>query len=47
MQEEIAFLKRRGELIDANDLEKDLDDIIMEESSRDDRGKSVSEETEH
>jgi PHD/YefM family antitoxin component YafN of YafNO toxin-antitoxin module len=55
MQEEIAFLKRlataeaesrRGELIDVDDLGKDLDNIILEESRYDDRGKSVPRELE-
>lgn len=55
MQEEIAFLKRlataeaesrRGELIDVDDLGKDLDNIILEEFRHDDRGKSVPRELE-
>lgn len=48
MQEEIAFLRRlataetesrRGELVDVDDLEKDLENIILEEASLDDRDK--------
>ncbi|EIW20644.1 MULTISPECIES: type II toxin-antitoxin system Phd/YefM family antitoxin [Pelosinus] len=55
MQEEIAFLKRlataeaesrRGELIDVDDLGKDLDNIILEEFRHDDREKSVPRELE-
>lgn len=51
MQEEIAFLKRlataeaesrRGNLIDVDDLEKDLDTIILEETRYDDGGKAVA-----
>jgi prevent-host-death family protein len=55
MQEEIAFLKRlataeeesrRGELVDVDDLEKDLDNIIVEESRDDDREKPILGEVE-
>jgi len=50
MQEEIAFLKRlataetesrEGKLVDIDDLEKDLDGIILEETRYDNRAKSV------
>ena len=46
LQEEIAFLKRlavaeaesrRGEMVDVNDLEKDLDSMLMEDATNDTR----------
>jgi PHD/YefM family antitoxin component YafN of YafNO toxin-antitoxin module len=52
MQEEIAFLKRlaiaetesrEGKLIDIDDLEKDLNSIILEETHYDNREKSTQE----